>query len=201
VRLENFYHDDQSARQVLDARSEPGGTIYARDVFYLVYRVSVGNAWWYHHGVLLADTMNALFNGSLRLTNQMREEFGFEFDANPVFIRNLMVNEEQLKESRDESGISEEIGEYLVSKKAEPGFMVVGLIGDEELLLVKIVEPNGIDALLVTQQSVLEQKGSVFFPLELIQSHPSNQELSAHFDRMSKRFKTVLSVTNGNTMH
>lgn len=198
--FENFYHDDQTARQVFDARNSPSVTIDVADIFYIGYQVSIGNAMWYHHTVLLADSIETLLNGSVALAAQIRDNLGFNAQIIPVFARSLMAEDDDVIDSAYRSDITQEIDAHLAIKQAG-SFIVFGIVGENKITLMKVPDDNAMSAILSACISTKEQIGEEFFPVDVCQAHRVTREFSVRFDAAACRIKSVLSAQQASVAH
>lgn len=197
---ERFYHDDHTIRQVFDARGVPSLNIQENKVFYVGYQVSIGNAMWYHHAILLADCAATLLTGSANLTEQIRASLCFDARVIPVFARSLLAQDADVIDSIYRSDISQEIDAHLSIK--QPGsFLVFGFVGDSKITLIKIDGEDAMAAIASACKATYDQAGDVFFPIDVCQAHHVTAEFSARYDSAAPRIKALLNCAHVSVAH
>jgi hypothetical protein len=190
--LEHFYHDDLTASQVHDAREKRTLTINSEDIFYIGFQVSVGNAMWYHHAVILANSVRSLLGGSVTLVEKIGQNLGFDAKIVPVFLRSLMAAENEVLDFTYQSDIAKEIEERLAAKL--PGiFLVFGRVGENRFTLMELTDDDAMSAVYSAFTATQEQMGEAFFPINVCQSHPVTHEFAARFDAAVCRINALLS--------
>jgi len=197
---ERFYHDDQTTRQVFDARGVPSLNIQENEVFYIGYQVSIGNAMWYHHAILLADCAANLLNGSALLSEQICTSLRFDARVTPVFARSLLAQDADVIDSAYRADISQEIDNHL-SIKQSGSFLVFGLVGDSKITLIKIEEEDAMTAIASACKATHDQAGDVFSPIDVCQAHHVTAEFSARYDLAVHRIKALLNCAHISAAH
>lgn len=197
---DHFYHDDHTSTQVFDARDKPSATIESNEVFYIGYQVSIGNAMWYHHAVLLVNTSERLLSGSALLVEQIRRDLCFNPCIVPVFVRSLLAGNEDVVDSAYRTDIAKEIEAHMLTKQPG-GFLVFGIIGNSKITLIKIMEDDAIKAVAAAAAAIYEQLGESFFPVDVCLAHQVTGEFSARYDAAVHRINSLLLCEQGTAVH
>lgn len=186
------YHDLQSSN-MLDVRRVRGPTISDDQVLYAVHQVTVGNAKWFHHSMMLGDGMDALASGLLTVQESIRGEIGRAGEILPVMIRSLMISDQaEVGDALDR--ISEEV-QTLRSAGRHSGYVVLGMVGEKELTLFSVDAKDAFYAASSAAELVAEQHGQEFVPLSVSFVQDSLDELNLSFGKRAKEVRLVLSAS------
>lgn len=200
MKNERFYHDDQTASQVVDAREKPAVTIAKEAVFYIGYQIKIGNAMWYHHAVILADTPKELIGGSVLLALQIQKTLGFKPIITPVFVRSLLASESDVIACSTELNIAQEIEDRI--KEKHPGvFLVFGKTGVKNYTFMEVPDEDAISSIITTSTAAQEQLSATFYPIDVCQAHPVTKEFAARFTAAVSRIKALLLTPMSSCSH
>lgn len=193
------YHDLQTSK-LIEVRAVPRSDVTDAEIFYVVHRVFIGNAAWYHHGIVIADSLDTVGAGLNKLEGNILSEIGnAKASVTPVFLRNLMALDEDVIDSAKRKDIADEIRVLRSSGQAEC-FVVFGIVGDEHLTLTNIVASNAYTAVKEVADCVMEQFNKPFLPLDASLAQPVADELEIYFKQAATSIKAML-VTSHITVH
>lgn len=185
------YHDLQTSK-LLDVRSNSRSDVSEDEIIYAVHRVVLGNAKWYHHGVIVSDGIGATCSGLLALKKTILSDSSDAAEVTPVFLRSLMFDDTEIEQSmRDE--VDEQVS-ALRSAGDESSYVVLGLVGDKRLTLLNVLAPDAFTAAANAAEAVNEQHGETFVPVNVSSALPILEELSSHFFTTAAAIKAMLGV-------
>lgn len=186
-----YTHIDHT-RQIPDVRRKPVPDVALEQLYYLGFRYMIGNAYFYHHALIMADDYESLLDGINREQGailDMPEDF--TRDVTLVFMRNLLTQSPNIMSAADKNFITAEINEGL-SRRDDHQFMVLGLVGDKSFSLVREQAKNALLAIKQTRTLGTRNFGEAFLPIEVCQAHPVTHEFNRMFDAAAKRIKPLI---------
>lgn len=194
-RQNKLYHDIK-ASPMLDMRPNQRPDVTDDEIFYVVQRVHVGNATWFHHSTIICDTVECLSHGIARLKQDIMSEIGkaFRGDVEPVFIRSLAYCNPDIVAAVDGMGMLQEQQKLLDSSVFE-NYVVMGLIGENELSLMALAADSAQDASALATDSVLKQHGKRFMPLNICLVSSIVPELERMFQKTATSMQMLLDMS------
>jgi len=201
------YHEDHT-QQVFDARNQPYPDVVASCVYYLVYRVRIGNATWFHHALLLADDIDEFLAGSSNLQAQIRDSLHKAAIISLMFVRSLHSEDKVIIESALSQEIYKDIADCLSSgRETNDNFMVFGLIGDDQsgfrMALMNLARTDAWSAIKSVHTHVRNNMREPFTPLDVCLVHPVTHEFLAHYEAKASLIRTISGepAKAGQTIH
>lgn len=176
-----------------DVRKKPLLDIQQDHVYFVGFRISAKTGDIYHHAMIIADEVDAFFDGIAGEYNAImdRDLVNFHSDIAVIFVRNMMMLNTELLAEAEEDNFITKAQEYL-SKRDDELFTVFGLIGERNFCLMPVASQNGLRALEAARKKVRQLYGEELMPLELCQAHPIRHEFDAMFAEETKRFNSLL---------
>lgn len=190
----SLYHDIKVS-PMRDMRKNQRPEVADDEIFYIVQRVHVGNATWFHHASIICDTVDCLSHGISQLKDGIASELGnvFRGEIEPVFIRSLAYCNPDIVDALENMGIRREQEELLESSVFE-NYVVMGLIGEKELSLMVLAADCAQDASELANDSVLKQHGKRFMPLNICLVSSIIPELDRIFQRTAANMQLLLAM-------
>lgn len=166
--------------------------------YFVGFRITAENTMRYQHTLILADDYESLVIGineerNTILTQQLATSLS---DIEPVFVRNLLMQDQVMIASIDACGINTEIQEIL-SRRDDHRFTVFGMLGNEEICLIPEEAHDALTAMRLARWESLKLAVKNFKPLEVRQAHPATIEFDALFLQMAGRFMKLVGDSNG----
>ncbi len=194
-----YRHDDHT-RELRDVRKTRSVEVPCEQVFFVVFRVWFLNELHYHHALILADDYESFAEGIAgEVQFIMDHQFAcYKIDVSLVFVRNLMMQRQDIKDAAIEMDITTDIRKG-IAKRNDEMFMALGLVGDKELSLIKVVAVDALKAIECASMECLHQNRDKFTPVEICQAHPVTSECYALFDVAAARIKALLDSNPINT--
>jgi hypothetical protein len=194
--MKTYYHDDHT-QTIFEARAKPDSNIAASSIYYLAYRVAIGNAIWYHHTLLLADNIEDLLKGTSAIQGIIRNSIHPSAAVSLQFIRSQFSEDERIIESSFGQNIYKEINEQISSgQEKNDSYKVFGVIGEDReeyrmtLMNVKQKDANG--AIVFAYAHILNKMHEPFSPLDVFPTHPVTQDLVAHYQAASSKLQALI---------
>lgn len=186
------YHDLQ-ANKIIDVRRTLRSDVSEDEIYYAVHRVVIGNATWYHHGVLVSDGLDRVCSGLLDIKSSIATEASEDAVITPVFLRSLMSLDEEVIGDVLRQEIAEQI-ELLRSTGGANEFVVLGLVGDQQMTMFRVSAPDAFTAAANAAEAVHHQHGAEFTPLNVSFAQPVLEELNQHFLKAATDIKRMLGA-------
>lgn len=176
-----------------DVRKKPLLDIQQDHVYFVGFRISAKTGDIYHHAMIIADEVDAFFDGIAGEYNAImdRDLVNFHSDIAVIFVRNMMMLNTELLAEAEEDNFITKAQEYL-SKRDDELFTVFGLIGERNFCLMPVASQNGLRALEAARKKVRQLYGEELMVLEVCQAHPIRHEFDAMFAEEAKRFNSLL---------
>jgi len=176
-----------------DVRKKPLLNIQQDHVYFLGFRISAKTGDIYHHAMIIADDVDAFFDGIAGEYNTImdRHLVTFRADITLIFVRNLMMTAPDVIESAEHLDLTAEIQECL-SKRNDDLFSVFGLIGESRMCQLQINERDGLMAIERARLMMRQQDGEELMLLEVCQAHPIRHEFDAMFGEEVEHFKSLV---------
>lgn len=187
------YHDVQTAH-LFDSRRTPRKDVMDEEIYYVVHRVKVGNAMWYHHGIMLADGLEMACSGLLQLQEHILSDVGSAVVMRPIFLRNLMAADPQVLDETASNDIAEQI-ESACATGLEDKFVVFGLVGTDKLTLMNVRADDAFAAAALVADTIFKQTNKTFLPIDISIGHPVVEELDRHFVKAASDIQIMLGVS------
>lgn len=194
-----FYHCDHT-RQMIDARNAPSPDIDTSSVFYLAYRVKIGNAIWYHHAILLADNVGQFLAGARNLQDEIRNSVHPSAMVSLLFVRSLFTEDALIIESAFGQNIFKDITAHLATgRETHDDFMVFGLIGQGEyrMTLMNLTETDACSAIASVHAHIRKIMNEPFAPLDVCLIHPVAHEFLAQYQATAGRIMAITGEFSG----
>lgn len=190
----HYRHDDHT-KVLRDVRKTRSVDVPYEQVFYVVF--SIWYAWelHYHHAVILADDDESFTKGIAEETQLIvdRQLACYKTDVSVVFVRSLLMQRQDIKDSATETNIRAEIQDG-VSPRNDDKFMAVGLFDDNALILITVEAGDALKAIEIVRKMFLYHHQKKFTPIEICQAHPVTAECYVLFDIAAPRIKALIDA-------
>jgi len=182
--MDNFYHDNQVERGFRDFRCDVSCPPALIDIYYVVLRIKVGNAVWYHHTAMAIDgelsAHIAAMKSVVRVSLNRRDA-----ELTCVFIRNFITQSPPILDHAARHGISNEISariaEGAIFSDAVERFLVFGIVGRDRIILLGVAANNALIASLKAREMCADQLKEELQPIDIIAVSPATPGIIGQF--------------------
>ena len=183
---------------IRDMRKKHEMEIAREHCYFIGLRITVGNAMRYQHALILADDYESLVNGinGERNTILNQKVTASLNDIEPVFVRNLIMQDPAMVDSINSCGINTEIQEIL-SRRDDHRFTVFGKLGNEEICLIPEEAHDALAAMRLARLESVKLAVKKFQPLDVRQAHPATREFEVQFHLVADRFVKLVESPYG----
>ncbi len=193
LTLQYRYNHLELPHVLKDVRKKPLWDIKQDHVYFVGFRISAKAGDIYHHAMIIADDVDAFFDGIAGEYNAIMDLYLVTFHSaiTLVFLRNLMMTAPDVIAAAEQLDLTAEIKECL-SKRNDDLFSVFGMIGESLMCQIQINEKNGLLAIEAARKKARQLYGEELMLLEVCQAHPIRHEFDAMFAEEAKRFNSLL---------
>lgn len=185
------YHDLDTT-QMFDVRRNTRREVSEDEVIYAVHRVVLGNAAWFHHGVIISDGLDRTCDGLLKLQQNIFADSSDKAQVTPIFLRSLVFTDPHIMKSVQQE-MNEQIAEIATTGDKEK-FIVLGLVGSHQLTLLNVSAPDAFIAAANAAEAVNAQHGEAFVPVNVSFALPVMGEIYEHFNKTAAGIKAMLGA-------
>ena len=187
-----IYNDIKTAGMV-ECRRDARNDVTEDEIYYVVHKVVIGNARWYHHGIVLADSLDAVGAGIFTIQKMIKDECTDKLIATPVLMRNMMSFDEEVLDSSAKQDIDVEIERLHSSQKGK--FVVFGIVGKSQITLMTIGAFDAFEAAARATELILTQSGETFLPLNVSFASPVIEQLEPFVEKTVSDIKVMLAAS------
>jgi hypothetical protein len=149
-----------------------------------------------HHAVISADDHASLTHGTADEINVIGNrplELKYRGDITLVFVRNLMMYRQDLKDSvaKQKIAFDKKVG---ILRRNDKQYLVSGIVDNKYVHLVQVEADDALMAIKYASRQIVTQPDVAFIPLEVSMIHPSTQECYNLFDSAAARVKALIEV-------
>jgi hypothetical protein len=182
-----------------DMRKKYEMEIVRERCYFIGLRINEGNVMRYQHALILADDYESLVIGINEERNTILDKHLAVSlnDIEPVFIRSLSMQDQDLIASIDACGINTEVKEIL-SRRDDHRFTVFGMLGNEKICLIPKEAHDALTAMRLARWESIKLAAKDFQPLDVRQAHPVTGEFDALFHQVAGWFMKLVADSNEN---
>jgi hypothetical protein len=198
--MDNFYHDDQVTEGFRDFRknvSRPPGLI---NLYYVVLRVKIGHAVWYHHTAMAIDgdlpchieAIKSVVRVSL---NWRKAELAC------VFVRNFITRDPSALDAAVQRRITEELNARISNgaifcDKVER-FLVFGFFDKNRIILLEAPARDAMEASKAAVKMCDEQSMGALLPIDIMAVSPVIPGIIDRFEKSAPQLLALAKAASG----
>jgi len=187
-----IYNDIKTAGMV-ECRRDARNDVTEDEIYYVVHKVAIGNARWYHHGIVLADSLDAVGAGIFTIQKMIKDECTDKLIATPVLMRNMMSFDEEVLDSSAKQDIDVEIERLHSSQNGK--FVVFGIVGKSQITLITIGAFDAFEAAGRATELIFTQSRETFLPLNVSFASPVIEQLEPFVEKTVSDIKVMLAAS------
>lgn len=193
-----FYHDTKLASQgaFTDLRKDRAATIEISNLFYLVFKVKIGNASWYHHEVCVFDFN--LREAIIDMGNRLRDLVSARAQVTLVFLRGLIMEDNNVIDAMFSYNMHREYREALASgnllSDETTSYLTFGYVGENSLTMIPLEADDGLDACSKANGLCREQLNKGFSVIQVCAISPAIEEIDEHYEAQMPHILGLLSA-------
>lgn len=198
--MDNFYHDNQVAREFCDFRCDVSRPPALTDIYYVVLRVNVGNAVWYHHTAMAIDGELSAHIAAIKSVVRARLNRR-NAELTCVFIRNFITQAPSILDYAVRHDITREINARLadgaIFSDTVERFLVFGFVGEDKIILLEVEAINALVASLKANKMCAEQLKGELQPIDIIAVSPVIPGIINLFENSAPQLLTLVNTPCG----
>jgi len=185
--MDNYYHDDQIIKGFRDYRKDNSRPPSLHKTYYVVLRVKVGNAVWYHHTVLAID--ESLHNHLESMKDALRASLNRpQAKISCVFVRNLITQEPSVLSAEVKLHSTNDLNAKLLNGvifgDVAEQFLVFGFDwSDDSIVCVTVPSDDALDAGNEAIHAFKAQMKIDLHPYDIIAVSPAIPEIISLFEK------------------
>lgn len=198
-----FYHDNHVARGLNDRRRQRNLGICQDNVFYLVFRVVIGNTTWYHHEVFVFDS--ALREEIERIGESIRDSISPRASVKLVFIRSLIMEDRDVVDAMFVHNFHLELRSRLESgnlfSDSTKRYLAFGFVGDDRLAMIEVEAEDALDGCGQANELCQSQAEGSFSVIQVCAISPVVEEIEEHYEAQVPNIMRLLSIPLSSAPH